>query len=134
MAEDKEQINPIFYVREKLNGKINPYGGLYSEFSEFVIDNPENEQEPFFITFITSEEYGVLTVNELEVFPTEAGLGTRVLEYLREYAQKRNLQIRLRDVTAPGFFDSFNWLEPRETGEWTKDYGGREIIDYWQKR
>ena len=80
------------------------------------------------ICLLVSERGGVLTLNEIEAWPLDTGLGTALMEAVRVYITEHSLRLRLRDVTAPGFFDRFPWLNPQETGEVTE---GRCVVDYW---
>jgi GNAT superfamily N-acetyltransferase len=82
------------------------------------------------ICLLVGEDDGVLILNEIECWPQQQGLGTALMEAVLRYCQTHSLQLKLRDVTAPCFFDRFPWLQAEATDE---EHENRVIVDYWYR-
>lgn len=110
--------HPVFnFLHERFGGRLDPYWPPSVE-----LDDDRG------FSFAATQNQDVLFVNHIDTWPQGQGVGTSLMEALREWCQAHQVKLCVRDAIALDFFDRFDWLAAHLTGERAE---GRDVADYW---
>lgn len=94
--------------------------GLQGNGIEFYTENGESIYLDMGI-----EGYNHLYIDQFAINSRGKGLGTKVMEILKEFMTNINGNITVQKVCNPKFFDRFDWLVPDE-GKWSYEFNSRK--------